>query len=241
MLKGLQSHAKGNDNILCNDEKEYYSVTFAPQPVSSDDIEVSEGSSNGAKQQSNRHSLRSEKHSASFGRNHHYRTVMHLGSNVYGSIEGKMAFVDGSIRKAVFERRFPSLEAEERQVSPDISRVPSPRLSSPNSASSMIGLDGLASSMAEVCALTGSNNTVHSSVQQNTPLISSCCMPLASINNCATPAQTSMVAPFTGLKSSPLSFLLPEKVNDITFISSNGGKVSCTERKYQHHPAQVGI
>ncbi|KAF9592657.1 hypothetical protein IFM89_016314, partial [Coptis chinensis] len=44
MLKGLQSHAKGNDNILCNDEKEYYSVTFAPQPVSSDDIEVSEGS-----------------------------------------------------------------------------------------------------------------------------------------------------------------------------------------------------
>ncbi|KAF9616303.1 hypothetical protein IFM89_029079, partial [Coptis chinensis] len=44
MLKGLQSHAKGNDNILCNDEKEYYSVTFSPQPVSSDDIEVSEGS-----------------------------------------------------------------------------------------------------------------------------------------------------------------------------------------------------
>ncbi|KAF9614242.1 hypothetical protein IFM89_016503, partial [Coptis chinensis] len=44
MLKGLQIHAKGNDNILCNDEKEYYSVTFAPQPVSSDDIEVSEGS-----------------------------------------------------------------------------------------------------------------------------------------------------------------------------------------------------
>ncbi|KAF9616628.1 hypothetical protein IFM89_030797 [Coptis chinensis] len=44
MLKGLQSHAKGNDNILCNDEKEYCPVTFAPQPVSSDDIEVSEGS-----------------------------------------------------------------------------------------------------------------------------------------------------------------------------------------------------
>ncbi|KAF9626454.1 hypothetical protein IFM89_034388 [Coptis chinensis] len=44
MLKGLQSHAKGNDNILCNDEKEYYSVTFAPKPVSLDDIEVSEGS-----------------------------------------------------------------------------------------------------------------------------------------------------------------------------------------------------
>ncbi|KAF9622676.1 hypothetical protein IFM89_032597 [Coptis chinensis] len=44
MLKGLQSHAKGNDNILCNDEKEYYSVTFAPQLVSSDDIEVSKGS-----------------------------------------------------------------------------------------------------------------------------------------------------------------------------------------------------
>ncbi|KAF9614244.1 hypothetical protein IFM89_016505 [Coptis chinensis] len=80
-----------------------------------------------------------------------------------------------------------------------------------------------------VVALTGSNNTVHSSVQQNTPLISSCCMPLASINNCATPAQTSMVAPFTGLKSTS-AFPVTRKVNDITFISSNGGKVSCTER-----------
>ncbi|KAF9604934.1 hypothetical protein IFM89_011301 [Coptis chinensis] len=54
-------------------------------------------------------------------------------------------------------------------------------------------------------------------------LISSCCMPLASINNCATPAQASMVAPFTGLKSTSLS-PIPEKVNNITSISSNGGK-----------------
>ncbi|KAF9616305.1 hypothetical protein IFM89_029081 [Coptis chinensis] len=138
-------------------------------------------------------------------------------------VSREKCFGFGSIQKAMFERRFPSLEAEERQVSPDISRVPSPR------TSSMIGLDGLASSMAEVCALTGSNNTVNSSVQQNTPLISSCCMPLASINNYATPAQTSMVAPFTGLKSTS-AFPVTRKVNDITFISSNGGKVSCTER-----------
>ncbi|KAF9600718.1 hypothetical protein IFM89_011405 [Coptis chinensis] len=47
MLKGLQSHAKGNDNILCNDEKEYCPVTFAPQLISSDDIEVSRRRSTG--------------------------------------------------------------------------------------------------------------------------------------------------------------------------------------------------
>ncbi|KAF9623573.1 hypothetical protein IFM89_003363, partial [Coptis chinensis] len=66
-------------------------------------------------------------------------------------------------------------------------------------------------------------------VNEERGLISSCCMPLASINNCATPAQTSMVAPFTGLKSTS-PFPVTRKVNDITFISSNGGKVSCTER-----------
>ncbi|KAF9597626.1 hypothetical protein IFM89_020105 [Coptis chinensis] len=206
------------------------------------------GSSNGAKQQSNRHSLRSEKHSSSFGRNHHYRDCDAYRSNGERSVQGgyrdhysyrdpyPTAFEVSNYftgRNDAYKRSQSMVvsgkNAEERQVSPDISRVPSPRLSSPNSASSMIGLDGLASSMAEVCALTGSNNTRHSSVQRT--LLSSpiCCMPLASINNCATPAQTSMVAPFTGLKSTS-AFPVTRKVNDITFISSNGGKVSCTER-----------
>ncbi|KAF9618366.1 hypothetical protein IFM89_001001 [Coptis chinensis] len=65
-------------------------------------------------------------------------------------------------------------------------------------------------------------------VNEERGLISSCCMPLASINNCATPAQASMVAPFTGLKSTSA---FPVKVNDITSISSNGGKVSCMQAK----------
>ncbi|KAF9606368.1 hypothetical protein IFM89_025036 [Coptis chinensis] len=65
-------------------------------------------------------------------------------------------------------------------------------------------------------------------VNEDRGLISSCCMPLASINNCATPAQASMVAPFTGLKSIS-AFPVTRKVNDITSISSNGGKVSCMQ------------
>ena len=41
------------------------------------------------------------------------------------------------------------------------------------------------------------------------------------------PAQATMVAPFTGLKSSA-SFPVTRKANnDITSITSNGGRVSC--------------
>ncbi|PIA43956.1 hypothetical protein AQUCO_01800188v1 [Aquilegia coerulea] len=44
MSRGLHNHAKGRANMLSNDEKENYHATFAPQPVSSNDNEVSEGS-----------------------------------------------------------------------------------------------------------------------------------------------------------------------------------------------------
>ncbi|KAG8384084.1 hypothetical protein BUALT_Bualt04G0081200 [Buddleja alternifolia] len=42
----------------------------------------------------------------------------------------------------------------------------------------------------------------------------------------ATPAQASMVAPFTGLKSAS-AFPITKKSNDITTLASNGGRVQC--------------
>ncbi|KAF9608475.1 hypothetical protein IFM89_009841 [Coptis chinensis] len=306
-------------------------------------INGSVGSSNGAKQQSNRHSLRSENHSStlprrnnsslkngdsgspspryayappcsnrkpvttngsmmhekngysgaynSFGRNHHYRDcgAYHNGersvqggyrdpyptafevSNYFTGrndaykrsqsmvVSGKNgefcsqrkatdsrkeynsnnagAAVTGSIQKAVFGRRFPSIEAEERQVSPDISRVSSPRLSSPNSASSMIGLDGLASSMAEVRALTGSNSTVHSSVQQNTPAKLST-VPPSSIGGLSmaetlaqAPLRTRSAAPQISMETKRLEELAIKKSRQLIPVtplmpkSSNVGKL----------------
>ncbi|KAM2155287.1 hypothetical protein ACFX1Q_047012 [Malus domestica] len=44
----------------------------------------------------------------------------------------------------------------------------------------------------------------------------------------AAPAQASMVAPFTGLKSSS-AFPVTRKSNDITSIASNGGRVQCMQ------------
>src|SRR5574338_632533 len=48
---------------------------------------------------------------------------------------------------------------------------------------------------------------------------------VASVNR-ASPAQASMVAPFTGLKSGS-AFPITRKNNDITTLASNGGKVQC--------------
>ncbi len=48
---------------------------------------------------------------------------------------------------------------------------------------------------------------------------------VASVNR-ASPAQASMVAPFTGLKSGA-AFPITRKNNDITTLASNGGRVQC--------------
>jgi ribulose-bisphosphate carboxylase small chain len=48
---------------------------------------------------------------------------------------------------------------------------------------------------------------------------------VAAVNR-ATPAQASMVAPFTGLKSTS-AFPVTQKTNDITTLASNGGRVQC--------------
>ncbi|XP_022150468.1 ribulose bisphosphate carboxylase small chain, chloroplastic-like [Momordica charantia] len=48
---------------------------------------------------------------------------------------------------------------------------------------------------------------------------------VASVNR-ASPAQASMVAPFTGLKSAA-AFPVTRKTNDITTLANNGGRVQC--------------
>ncbi|KAJ8747056.1 hypothetical protein K2173_013154 [Erythroxylum novogranatense] len=51
---------------------------------------------------------------------------------------------------------------------------------------------------------------------------------VASIS-CATPAQATMVAPFTGLKSTAGLPVTRKTSTDITSLASNGGKVSCMQ------------
>ncbi|XVE84847.1 hypothetical protein DITRI_Ditri17bG0045500 [Diplodiscus trichospermus] len=55
---------------------------------------------------------------------------------------------------------------------------------------------------------------------------------IASINR-ASPAQASMVAPFSGLKSTSAFPVTRKLNNDITSIASNGGKVQCSESYYK--------
>ncbi|KAF8404174.1 hypothetical protein HHK36_009054 [Tetracentron sinense] len=76
-----------------------------------------------------------------------------------------------SHHKATFERDFPSLGTEERQVTADIGRVPSPGLSAAvqslvNGTSTVIGGDGWTSALAEVPIIVGGNSMGLSSVQQ---------------------------------------------------------------------------
>ncbi|TQD71676.1 hypothetical protein C1H46_042780 [Malus baccata] len=51
---------------------------------------------------------------------------------------------------------------------------------------------------------------------------------VSSVHRTSSPAQASMVAPFTGLKSSS-AFPVTRKANDITSIASNGGRVQCMQ------------
>ncbi|KAK8566927.1 hypothetical protein V6N13_110009 [Hibiscus sabdariffa] len=72
--------------------------------------------------------------------------------------------LSGSIHKAVFEKDFPSLGTEERQMVPQIARVPSPglssgSLSSPVGNSSLIGGEGWTSALAEMPTTAGSSST----------------------------------------------------------------------------------
>ncbi|KAG6425087.1 hypothetical protein SASPL_115511 [Salvia splendens] len=76
------------------------------------------------------------------------------------------------VRKAAFERDFPSLGVDERAVISDIGRVPSPGLSSIQSlligTSASLGGEKWTSALAEVPMLVGSNGTASSSVLQAT-------------------------------------------------------------------------
>lgn len=76
-----------------------------------------------------------------------------------------------SVRKAAFDRDFPSLGADERQIDYDLRRVPSPVLSSnmqslPVGYSAVTGEIGWTSALAEVPVKVGANGTKKSSVAQ---------------------------------------------------------------------------
>lgn len=86
--------------------------------------------------------------------------------------------IRGNINKAAFEKDFPSLGAEERQGVSDISRVPSPGLSStsqslPIGASSVIGGECWTSALAQLPVTVGSNGNL-SSAQQAASTSSAC-------------------------------------------------------------------
>ncbi|KAL3620887.1 hypothetical protein CASFOL_035799 [Castilleja foliolosa] len=81
--------------------------------------------------------------------------------------------ISGVVSKGAFERDFPSLRAEERAVTPEAGRVPSPGLSTAiqnlPGTSSLIGGEKWTSALAEVPMLVGSNGNISSSVQQAAP------------------------------------------------------------------------
>lgn len=58
---------------------------------------------------------------------------------------------------------------------------------------------------------------------------------VAAVNR-VTPAQASMVAPFTGLKSTPAFPGTRKSNNDITSLPSNGGKVQCMQVQHINSP-----
>ncbi|KAJ7959089.1 mediator of RNA polymerase II transcription subunit 1 isoform X2 [Quillaja saponaria] len=103
-------------------------------------------------------------------------------NNGNGVLSG--ATIGSSIQKAVFEKDFPSLGAEERHGIPDIVRVSSPGLSTsgqslPVGSSALIGGEGWTSALAEVPAIIGSTNTGSVSVQQTVTASSTLTAPSA--------------------------------------------------------------
>lgn len=80
--------------------------------------------------------------------------------------------IGNSIQKAVFEKDFPSLGSDDRQVGADIGRVASPTLNSavqslPVGSSALIGGEGWTSALAEVPSVIGSGTTCSSPTVQS--------------------------------------------------------------------------
>ncbi|KAE8674560.1 Mitogen-activated protein kinase kinase kinase 1, putative isoform 1 [Hibiscus syriacus] len=87
--------------------------------------------------------------------------------------------VGSSIHKVMFERDFPSLGTEDRQVVPEIARVSSPGLSSasqnlPIGSSALISGNGWTTALAEAPSVVGSNNT--GSLTTPLTISISCCL-----------------------------------------------------------------
>lgn len=96
------------------------------------------------------------------------------GSSIHNNGNGILSggSVASSIQKAVFDKDFPSLGAEEKQGIAEIGRVSSPGLgatasqSLPVGSSALIGGEGWTSALAEVPSIIGSSSTGSLSVQQ---------------------------------------------------------------------------
>lgn len=89
-----------------------------------------------------------------------------------------------SIQKAVFEKDFPSLGAEERQVGPEIGRVPSPGFTTavqslPVGSSALVGGEGWTSALVEVPPIMGSSSSGALSAQQTVAATSGSTTPTA--------------------------------------------------------------
>ncbi|KAF7816907.1 mediator of RNA polymerase II transcription subunit 1-like isoform X1 [Senna tora] len=109
------------------------------------------------------HSMVSRKQNTKSGGNSNY-------NNGNGLLSG--ASIGSSIKKAVFDKDFPSLGTEEKQGISEIGRVSSPGLgvtasqSLPVGSSTLIGGEGWTSALAEVPTIIGSNSTGSLTVQQ---------------------------------------------------------------------------
>ncbi|KAE8728325.1 Mitogen-activated protein kinase kinase kinase 1, putative isoform 1 [Hibiscus syriacus] len=115
--------------------------------------------------------------------------------------------VGSSIHKGVFERDFPSLGTEDRQVLPEITRVSSPGLSSasqnlPIGSSALISGDGWTSALAEAPSVVGSSNTG----SLTTPLtVSTSCSVTPTGSSCLNMAEALAQAPSRSHTSPQLS------------------------------------
>lgn len=99
------------------------------------------------------------------------------------------------ISKSSFEREFPSLGADDKNVGSDVTRVASPGLTAaihniPLTASTIIGGDGWTSALAEVPPIVGGNGSVVSSVLPTSSALTIALNASTGLNMAETVAQT---------------------------------------------------
>ncbi|XP_047307422.1 uncharacterized protein LOC124910788 [Impatiens glandulifera] len=101
-----------------------------------------------------------------------------LSGKLASNLSNNSKRVINTVHKNQFEREFPSLGTDERQLNPDMRRVSSPGLGSaiqslPVGVSTLIGGDGWTSALAEVPVIVGSNGSSGASPQSIPPNMTS--------------------------------------------------------------------